>query len=184
MSTFGNTVVGTLLKQFSSVRIVALGPFTAPESGTITAVSAYLGIAATATDVTLGVYMDSAGFPSTLLVVGAGQAPVVSDWLTATITAPVVAGNVYWVGTRQDGFQPYMYDVGTGTSFYSVTFTTYAPGTMDIVYPSALVSTNLDRDYSAYITYTTTSPAPPVSSDQDTPAMNYLSKYKLPNKYR
>jgi hypothetical protein len=150
MATLGNTGVGGTLDTQADSAAVALGPFTAPESGAIQSVSVYTK---DAVNVTVGVYTDTAGVPDALVAASSGGLALVNDWTTQAVSGSLTNGQSYWVVIRQSGSLGLVYSGGSGALKFSGPGTGYADGVLPNPFGSVL-GTESSRDFSAYITYT------------------------------
>lgn len=81
--------------------------FVAAHTGTIDTLSAWVRGESDYTSLDLCVYADSSGVPGDLLGYGSAPNPSVasadSAWVDATVSIPIVAGTVYWVGWQAHG---------------------------------------------------------------------------------
>jgi hypothetical protein len=133
--------------------------YLASQSGTINSISMYIQTANA--QVRFGVYSDSSGKPSQLL----GQSGLVTtstnQWVTASVSAPVVAGQYYWLAVTASATIYYNFDYVSGGS------TCYAqsPSSMSADYGTCTYWNA--AKFSMYATYTvastpTPTPAPTV----------------------
>jgi hypothetical protein len=172
VSSFGYSSVGaysdTLLPGYkSSCRYLA------SESGMINSVSMYVQTANA--QLRFGVYSDSSGKPSQLLAQSNLVTTGAYQWVTASLSAPVVAGQYYWLTVTSTATIKLNYDYASGAS------TCYAqsPSTMSTDYGS-YTSYNAAK-FSMYATYsvvdipaTTATPVPtsrPTATPTSTPTV-------------
>lgn len=77
---------------------------TAPASGTVTQLDAYLDTGSAATTVAVGLYTDNGGHPGLLLASGTIAAPVAGTWNSVSVPpVGVTAGAVYWIALLGNG---------------------------------------------------------------------------------
>jgi hypothetical protein len=161
-STFGYSSVGgytdTLIPGYKdSCRYLAT------ESGTINSVSMYIQTANA--QVRFGVYSDSSGKPSQLLAQSGQVSTGANQWVTASVSAPVVAGQYYWFAVTTTATINYNFDYVSGGS------TCYAqsPNTMSADFGS-FTSWNAAK-FSMYATYTVASTPTPTPAPTATPTI-------------
>ncbi len=159
-NTFGYSSVGMYYTSSSSKLKISCS-FQAPQTGTITSISMYIQVLQSTAQVAFGVYSDLNGVPNQLL----GQSSLVSagtgyNWVTASVTAPVTAGQTYWLTMAPTSTVYWTYDFGglseethgTGGLPLSTNFGTYVPSE--------------PIEISIYATYST----PPPSTPAPTPS--------------
>ena len=175
-STFGYSQIGHYTDQLipgykDSCR------YQAPQSGTINSVSLYIQTANA--QVRFGVYSDQNGKPSQLLAQSNQVTSASNTWVTASLTASIVAGQYYWLTITTTKAIYYYYDYASGgSSGYATEPTT----TMSSNYGS--YNAWYASKFTMYATYTTTSspnstPAPtqtPTASQSSTPTTTYSGK--------
>ena len=143
---FGNTHVGqyvdTLVQGYKdSCRYLA------SESGTVNSISMYVQTANA--QVRFGVYSDQNGKPSQLLAQSNQVATAANQWVTASLTASIVAGQYYWLTVTTNAPIRYYIDYASGgASGYAIESTT----TMSTNYGAFTAYTAVK--YSMYATYT------------------------------
>lgn len=98
MATFGNTATDTAVDDSFDTRLATL--FVAPESGTITAMSARVRFASATDTLYIGFYSDNAGIPGTLLASVSQSVSSSGSIALVTITGGTYAftgGTSYWI---------------------------------------------------------------------------------------
>lgn len=93
-----------------------LGKFTAEKSGTVSAIHFYSRMTATA-HWKFAIYSDSSGSPGTVLASTGEITTTKSGWQTASISATLVSGTVYWLAFVSDTSLGST-DAGTGVQKY------------------------------------------------------------------
>jgi hypothetical protein len=158
--TFGNTNIGAYTDR-TPVGDKDSCRYQAPQTATVTAITMYIQTANA--QVRYGIYSDNNGKPNQLLA----QSSLVStgngnSWVSAPVSAPVVAGQYYWltivststVTWNQDVGAPALAGNGKDSSTLSPTYGTFT-----------LWGAN---KFSIYATYTTSASAPSTSTPQAT----------------
>ncbi|XES77684.1 MAG: heparin lyase I family protein [Candidatus Bathyarchaeia archaeon] len=160
--TFGNTAVGPYIDR-TPVGDKDSCRYQATETGTITSVSMYIQTANA--PVSFAVYSDNNGQPDQLLGQSSYVTTTGNSWVTAPVSAPVTAGQNYWLTVMCDSmvYWNYGFDataaagngVEASTASYSESygdFTLWGPAT-----------------FSMYATYTTTGSSTPTATPTPTP---------------
>ena len=127
--------------------------YQASESGTVNSISMYIQTANA--QVRFGIYSDQNGKPSQLLAQSNQVTTVANQWVVASLTASIVAGQYYWLTVTSNAPIRYYIDyVSGGSSGYAIEPTT----TMSTNYVGFTAYTAVK--YSMYATYTATASGP------------------------
>ncbi len=144
--TFGNINQGSGWDNASANNLL-LSKYVAPESGTITSMTAYTG--ASTGQLKYVIYSNS----NQLLAQSASFTPSGVGWKTQPISLQVTAGQTYWLGWFQQSGAMY----GAFSTGSSGQGTYISSGTTFPTLPSTLPSSgNVARNFSVYATYTAT----------------------------
>jgi nitrous oxidase accessory protein NosD len=150
MAVLGKTAIGSTVQSVSPSQELAIGPYAAPENGTITQIAFYS--ATTGGDLKLGVYEDNNGTPGNLVASNLITADE-PGWKAGAASGSIEAGKAYWIGAITSNSQSARRDSVTNVNLLTRSGS-YSAGLTN-PYPSGF-SMFSSRDVSAYFTYTPT----------------------------
>jgi hypothetical protein len=137
--------------------------YVAPETGTITSMSVYVGTIAAAPNnqYQLAIYADSAGAPGALIAKSATGTLTANSWNTIAVSTPVTANTNYWLMYNTNGNSASVNDLkyASGASNQAA-YKSQAFGTWPTTFGAATFE---NAQFSMYATYTTDTTAPTVS---------------------
>ena len=141
-------------------------PFVAGASGTTASMNLYIDAQNTASTAVVGLYTDASNHPGSLLAQGETSSPAAGGWNSIDLgSAPVVAGDTYWVTVLGEGGALSFRDRSTG----QCSSVTSAPGYLTSLPASWSSGPSWPTcSISAYITGEAATPPPPPPAPSNT----------------